>query len=99
MKMDYLFFQQISGYSALLPKPTDPTAYHNSYEMPCATLGNSFPFLNNALEDEKGLFVGYNTTGDVIFTDQFKRGGDFQNSNALFIGTTGGGKTTTVSKF
>ncbi|AGM25496.1 Mbov_0397 family ICE element conjugal transfer ATPase [Spiroplasma chrysopicola] len=99
MKMDYLLFKQIDGYSGILPKPTDPTAYTNSFEMPCVTIGNSFPFLNNALEDEKGLFVGYNSTGDVVFSDQFKRGGDYQNSNAFFIGTTGGGKTTTVSKF
>ncbi|WHQ37074.1 Mbov_0397 family ICE element conjugal transfer ATPase [Spiroplasma sp. SV19] len=99
MKMDYLLFKQIDGYSGMLPKPTDPTAYTNSHEMPCSTLGNSYPFMNNALEDEKGLFIGYNSTGDVVFSDQFRRGGDYQNSNAFFIGTTGGGKTTTVSKF
>lgn len=98
MIIDQLYYRQFEGYSALIPKPTDPLLINFGREMPTLTLAAAFPFINNSLNDSKGLFIGMNTTGDIILYDQFLQNHDRKNFNQLLLGTSGSGKSHTAKK-
>ena len=50
-----------------------------------------FPFVSNAVIDERGLYLGENNL--PVFLDFFKRDGDYLNSNMIIIGKSGSGKS------
>ncbi|MEG1581918.1 MAG: DUF87 domain-containing protein [Clostridia bacterium] len=56
-----------------------------------SSLAAIFPFISDAIQDENGIFLGYNT--EPFFLDFFKRGGDRVNSNMIIIGKSGSGKS------
>lgn len=68
-------------------------------EMSNNVIGAMYPFSSNALKDEKGLFLGYDSySGDGFWFDLTKKEG-YRNSNVCLVcAKTGGGKTYTVSK-
>lgn len=101
MKSDRLIFEQVEGYSAMLPKKVNPLHQKFSYEVPSLTLAEAFPFITNTLKDEKGLYLGENLIGEPIVLDQFKsvkEDKQRKNHNMMIIGQTGSGKTTLASK-
>ncbi|WP_368486924.1 Mbov_0397 family ICE element conjugal transfer ATPase [Spiroplasma sp. DGKH1] len=98
IKVDKLTYRQLEAYSALLPQLTDPLMSKIGREMPSESLANSFPLLNGGVYDEKGLYLGVNTTGDTILFDQFKLDDKRKNHNKIIIGTSGSGKSYTTKK-
>jgi hypothetical protein len=68
-------------------------------EMSSDSIGAMYPFVSNALKDERGVFLGYESySGDPFYFD-LKLKKDYRNSNVLLVcARTGGGKTYTVSK-
>ncbi|WP_368486179.1 Mbov_0397 family ICE element conjugal transfer ATPase [Spiroplasma sp. DGKH1] len=98
IKVNPLAYRQLEGYSAFLPKAFDPLMEQSGREMPCLTLASSFPFINGGLDDEQGLYLGQNSTNDVIVFDQFKLTDKRKNHNKIIIGTSGSGKSYTTKK-
>lgn len=56
-----------------------------------STVAASFPFVSNAVIEDKGLLLGENKLPVII--DFFKRNTDFVNSNMIIIGKSGSGKS------
>ncbi|AOX43737.1 hypothetical protein S100390_v1c03940 [Spiroplasma sp. NBRC 100390] len=96
--IDRLIYRQFEGYSSIIPKSTDSLLFELGREMPCSTIANGFMWINNSLNDKKGMLLGFNTTGDILLWDQFFRNMERKNSNLFLIGTSGDGKTTFLKK-
>ena len=59
-----------------------------------STLGAIFPFVHTYVMDENGIMLGENTNNSYPFIfDIWKRGNNYQNSNAMVIGKSGSGKS------
>ena len=56
-----------------------------------SSLAAIFPFISDAVQDEKGFFLGYNS--EPLFLDFFKRDKERINSNMVIIGKSGSGKS------
>lgn len=56
-----------------------------------SVVASTFPFISNAILDEKGLLIGQNQL--PTFVDFFKRDDQRVNSNAVIIGKSGSGKS------
>ena len=56
-----------------------------------SSLAAIFPFISDAVQDEKGIFIGYNT--EPFFIDFFQRDKERINSNMIVLGKTGSGKS------
>ncbi len=56
-----------------------------------STISAMFPFISNALQDERGFYLGYNQY--PVFTNFFVRNNERVNSNMMIIGKSGGGKS------
>ncbi len=50
-----------------------------------------FPFISSLLQDEKGIYIGYNEY--PVFINFFKRNSERVNSNMVVIGKSGSGKS------
>lgn len=59
--------------------------------IPTTTVAASFPFISDALQDEKGICIGSNSY--PVFIDFFKRNNVRVNSNMIIIGKSGSGKS------
>ena len=60
-----------------------------------SSLAAVFPFISDAVQDEKGIFIGYNS--EPFFIDFFERGKERVNSNMVVMGKSGSGKSFAVS--
>ncbi len=56
-----------------------------------ASLAGMFPFISNALQDEGGFYLGYNSL--PVFVDFYKRNSSRVNSNVMVVGKSGSGKS------
>ena len=56
-----------------------------------SSLAAIFPFISDAVQDDKGIFIGYNT--EPFFIDFFERNKERINSNMIILGKTGSGKS------
>ena len=56
-----------------------------------SSIAAMFPFISNALQDERGFYLGYNTY--PVFTNFFVRNNERVNSNMIVIGKSGSGKS------
>lgn len=92
MKPDKLLFRQLDGYISMLPTPRDAIMEDHGRDIPCLSLGAGFPFVFQALEDEKGFLLGNNKT-NLIFFDPTVRSPARTNSNIMIIGKSGSGKS------
>ncbi|WP_342263313.1 MULTISPECIES: Mbov_0397 family ICE element conjugal transfer ATPase [unclassified Spiroplasma] len=97
-KLDSLIYQQFDGLGAIVLKQQDPLFKTNGVEMPISTLGASYPFVTNNLNDSTGLFLGTGGYDNPIFFDQSVRDKKRKNSNQLIIGTSGSGKSFLAKK-
>jgi len=59
--------------------------------MPSTTVAACFPFVSNAIVDDKGIILGENKLPVLI--DLFKRDDEHINSNMVIIGKSGSGKS------
>lgn len=59
--------------------------------IPTNSLAACFPFISNAITDEKGLLIGENKL--PVFVDFYKRDNEHVNSNMIIVGQSGGGKS------
>jgi len=92
--LDNLTFRQFQGFSAILPKPTDPLSLTYKREVPSTTLAEGFPFITNEVNDENGFNIGENLMGNPVILDQFKLTSNRKNHNMMILGTSGSGKST-----
>ncbi|MBP1525802.1 MAG: ATP-binding protein [Spiroplasma ixodetis] len=97
MKFDKLYYRQLEAFLSVMPDSAD-WFKETSHEMPCLTIGASFPFLNQELNDKQGLFLGFNESGNKVFFDQRTKSSTRKNHNQLIIGTSGSGKSYTSKK-
>lgn len=58
------------------------------------TVAAGFPYASSGLNDEDGMILGRDSNNRPIIIDTWKRGGDRTNSNWLFLGKPGVGKST-----
>lgn len=56
-----------------------------------SSIAGMFPFISNALQDENGFYLGYNSL--PVFVDFFKRDTERVNSNMIIVGKSGSGKS------
>ena len=63
--------------------------------MPTTTIASSFPFVAAYMQDPKGFYIGYTTSGYPVFADFFMRDAKMGriNSNMMVIGKSGSGKS------
>ena len=88
-KFNELFGRQIDGYMASMITNQNPTKANRGINS--SSLSAVFPFVSNAILDEKGLFIGENKL--PAFVDFFKRDDGRVNSNMVVIGKSGSGKS------
>ena len=55
------------------------------------SVAGMFPFISNALQDEGGFYLGYNSL--PVFVDFYKRDNVRVNSNVMVVGKSGSGKS------
>lgn len=56
-----------------------------------SSIAGMFPFISNALQDDDGFYLGYNSL--PVFVDFFKRNTERVNSNMVIVGKSGSGKS------
>lgn len=56
-----------------------------------SSLAAVFPFISDAIQDNKGFFLGYNS--EPVFIDFFQRDKERINSNMVILGKSGSGKS------
>lgn len=59
--------------------------------IPTSTLAAIFPFISGALQDQNGIYIGYNEY--PVFVDFFVRNRERVNSNMIVVGKSGSGKS------
>ena len=92
MRPEALKYRQLQGYVACIPTPRDDLMDDLGRDLPCITLGASFPFVFQSLEDDKGFLLG-NNRSNLIFFDPKVRSPSRTNSNIMVIGKSGSGKS------
>ena len=92
LKMDKLTCRQIEGFITMSPTPKDMIVDTLGRDIPCSTLGASFPFVFQTLNDDNGFLLGHNSNS-LIFFDTKVRSSSRTNSNMMVIGKSGSGKS------
>jgi hypothetical protein len=60
IRVNRLRNMQFEALSSFLPKPNDPLMTKLGREMPSRTIANGYPFINSAIDDDKGMVIGPN---------------------------------------
>ncbi len=87
------FGRQIDGFVSSNLSTLDMLK-HNQRGIQTDTLASGFPFISNMLQDDRGLYLGYNAY--PVFVNFFARNGERVNSNMMVIGKSGAGKSFTT---
>lgn len=88
-KFSEMFGRQIESYFSSNINTYNKT--NISRGLNSSIIASSFPFVSNAILDEKGLLIGENKL--PTFIDFFKRDDERVNSNTVIIGKSGSGKS------
>ena len=88
-KFSELFGRQIDGYMASLITKGNKSKINRGLNS--SAIASCFPFVSNAILDDKGIFIGENKL--PTFVDFFKRDDERVNSNMVIIGKSGSGKS------
>ncbi|MBR3516476.1 MAG: ATP-binding protein [Lachnospiraceae bacterium] len=83
--------QQFEAYASLQPSGYD---YFKKFQrgIHSSSVAAVFPYVNSALNDENGLYIG-NSAGVPVFINFFRRDSERVNSNTVIIGKSGSGKS------
>jgi len=87
------FGRQIDGFVSSNISTLD-LLKNNQRGIPTLALASGFPFISNMLQDERGLYLGYNAY--PVFVNFFARNNERVNSNMMVIGKSGAGKSFTT---
>lgn len=98
MTYNPLMFRQKEYFGAIVPNGLDKHILFESFTIPNSTLASSFPIQTSENIDDKGVMLGINNINLPVVVDVNVRTHNRINSNALILGNTGSGKTTTVKK-
>ena len=89
-KFSEMFGRQVDAFIS-----SNISAYDNVKDtirgIPTTSLAAIFPFISGALQDQGGIYLGYNEY--PVFVDFFKRDRERVNSNMMIIGKSGSGKS------
>ena len=89
------YIQDIAQKSVLpiasLPREIESIGVRN---MPASTLAASYPFNSTHLNDNAGFSIGYDTKGNLVLVDIFKKDDYRPSSNMIITGKMGSGKST-----
>lgn len=64
--------------------------------VPLSTFVGGFPFASTGFNDGEGYYFAQDSSGGLVIVDTWKRGGDRTNSNMVFMGNSGVGKSTAI---
>ncbi|SHH69734.1 hypothetical protein SAMN02746098_01181 [Desulfosporosinus lacus DSM 15449] len=64
--------------------------------VPLSTVMGGFPFAASGFNDGTGYYIGRDSSGGLVIIDTWRRGDDRTNSNMVFMGVAGVGKSTAV---
>lgn len=81
---------QVNGFVSASISRTERCAQHLR-GIQTNSLSAMFPFISNTLQDERGLYLGYNQY--PVFANFFMRNNERVNSNIMVIGKSGSGKS------
>lgn len=89
-KFNDLFCSQIDGFiGGNISRKMTLSKYDRGINS--SSLAAVFPFISDAVQDDNGFFLGYNS--EPLFIDFFKRDKERINSNMVIIGKSGSGKS------
>jgi hypothetical protein len=92
-KASTLYGSQIEGFKSSIAAPKDPLKNH-ARSINGSSLAAVFPFVRAFVMDEGGVYLGENKSNGYPFIfNLWKRGNQYQNSNAMVIGKSGSGKS------
>ncbi|QVK01563.1 transfer complex protein TrsE [Mycoplasma mycoides subsp. capri] len=94
--LNNLLFRQINAFKSMFPRTDDELANDFKIETTASTLSESYPFVNQALIQNKGVFLGKNNLGELIIWNPFENlepNSRFLNANTTIIAKSGSGKT------
>lgn len=97
-KINTLTYLQFDAFDAVLPKKSGFLKRLTSTEVPASSQANGFPFFQDYLDDEKGIYLGYSQMGSNIFFDPWIINPLRKNHNGSILGASGGGKSTLLKK-
>jgi hypothetical protein len=64
--------------------------------VPMSTFVGGFPFASSGFNDGNGYYIAKDNSGGLVIGDTWKRGDDRTNSNWIFMGVAGVGKSTAI---
>lgn len=89
-KYNELFASQMDGFiNANISRRMSLNKYERGINS--SSLAAIFPFISDAVQDPKGIFLGYNS--EPFFIDFFRRDTERINSNMVVLGKSGSGKS------
>jgi len=97
-KIRTLAHLQKEGFTHLSPLYPSQEPIENILNkiMPMSSFVGGFPFASSGFNDGTGYYLGRDTSGGLVITDPWMRGGDRTNSNIVVMGVAGVGKSTAV---
>lgn len=98
VKTDLCYGLQKEAYLNMLPysRLESNIKRYNLLQMSGNSISGSFPFVNKKIEDDNGIYLGYNRNS--IFFDIFKIDEERTNANMVILGQSGQGKSFTMKK-
>jgi hypothetical protein len=89
---------QINGLKQVSPSYTlDPEVLDIAERVvPLSTFIGGFPFASSGFSDGSGMYFARDKAGGLVIIDSWIRGGDRTNSNWVFTGVPGVGKSTVI---
>ncbi|ADR24004.1 conserved hypothetical protein [Mycoplasma leachii PG50] len=94
--LNNLTFQQLDAFKSMFPRTDDELSENFRIETTTSTLSESYPFVNQALIQNKGVLLGKNNLGELIIWNPFENlepNSSFLNANTTIIAKSGSGKT------
>lgn len=97
-KVRNLTMMQKQAFRHVAPFYTDDTRIRevSNRVMPLRSFIGGFPFSSSGYNDNKGFYVAKDAQGGLVILDFWKRGNDRTNSNFVFMGIPGQGKSAAV---
>jgi len=99
--MRLLKYKQCQAMQAIAPYglPSDEVKRMGNRNIPLSSFTGGFPMSDSGINDKGGYFVGKTKNGRLVFLNQWLRNKDRVNSNWIFTGVPGVGKSTTLKDF